>query len=1197
MKSALIHAIYKKAIYLDNDAKRKSTVGEIVNLMAIDSDRVNLAVGYLWVLWSAPYQATLAFILLYGQVGNAVFGGLTIIILSIPLNFILASLQRKLQIGQLKFKDRRIRQMAEILNGMKVIKLYAWEPPFIKRISDSRRQEMGFLIKAAYLNGVNTFTWTFLPFLVMITTFLIYVYGMDQPLTANKAFVTVALFNILRAPLNILPMLIAFLVQALVSLKRIGRFLNHGDVDMSSIGREPDEEFAIRMDGVNLAWSKMSKPFLKDIDFRVKHGELTAIVGQVGAGKSSMITSLLGDMSKVDGTINVSGEIAYIAQQAWIQNLTLKDNILFGKDYIKNKYETVIEACALVTDLEILPGGDQTEIGEKGINLSGGQKQRVNIARAVYQNSEIYLFDDPLSAVDSHVGKHLFDHVVGPKGILKSKTRVLVTHGLAFLKHVDNVVFMKEGAIEAQGKFNDLMEQSDSFKEFVAAANLAAEDKDEAELSMSSVEKSLSLSFSKSLQEGRARTQSAMDRTMYKAERKRAGRKRLFKTISFIENDTNNSVDLTNLQRETNEKTERAQTEAGALISTETAAEGRISMAVVKAYAGAIGYGQLALAMTLFAFYQFFAIGAQLWLTAWADWTQKQLNKPAPVPKRGNNIFSSVYAGFGVGMAVFILLYGLSFSVALVRASAKLHRAILNNIMRCPMLFFDSVPSGRIVNRFSKDVEVTDNTLPQTVRSFLATFFTVLQIFILISFSTPIFLVVLVPLVIFYWFVQRFYVKTSRQLKRVESTTRSPIFNHFSETLTGTTVIRAYGAEERFIEDNHARVDENNIYYYAGTIVAARWLGIRLEFLGSLVVLAASMLAVIGRNSLSSGVVGLAVSSSLQITGALNWSVRMMSDLETYIVSVERLKEYEEVENEADWNIEETKPPADWPEKGIVKFTDYSTRYRADLDLVLNKISFEATAGEKLGIVGRTGAGKSSLTLALFRIIEATDGYIEIDGHRLSALGLHQLRKRLTILPQDPVLFSGSIRENLDPFSVYEENAIWDSLGSAHLKNFTQAAEGGLEYDVGEGGSNLSVGQRQLVCLARALLHKTSILILDEATAAVDLQTDELIQKTIREEFKECTVVTIAHRLNTILDYDRVMVLGAGQILEFDSPRALLDNQSSAFYSMALDAGIINLDEGTSTIEEGSTAGDKPPADEDQPPAEEDQPPADEDQS
>ncbi|GFN98305.1 multidrug resistance-associated protein 1 [Plakobranchus ocellatus] len=491
-----------------------------------------------------------------------------------------------------------------------------------------------------------------------------------------------------------------------------------------------------------------------------------------------------------------------------------------------------------------------------------------------------------------------------------------------------------------------------------------------------------------------------------------------------------------------------------------------------------------------------------------------------------------------------------------IRAANLLHLGLLANILASPMSFFDTTPIGRIVNRFSKDVDTVDVVIPLISGMFLMCVFQTLSTLLVISLSTPMFLMVIFPLLCFYYFVQRFYVATSRQLKRLESVSRSPIYSHFGETVTGAVTIRAYGQEQRFIKDSQTKVDDNQICYYP-SIVANRWLAIRLEVVGNLIIFFASLFAVLGREDLSPGIVGLSITYAMNVTQTLNWMVRMTCELETNIVAVERIKEYTETPTEAAWVIEHNRPSSNWPDKGEVQFKDYQLRYREGLDLVLKGITCNIASGEKVGIVGRTGAGKSSLTMALFRIIEAAGGQIVLDGMDISTIGLHDLRSKITIIPQDPVLFSGTLRMNVDPFGRYSDEQVWSALEHAHLKTFVSGLAEGLLFECSEGGENLSVGQRQLVCLARALLRKTQLLILDEATAAVDLETDDLIQATIRTEFEECTVLTIAHRLNTIMDYTRIMVLDAGQIKEFKSPQALLEDTNSIFHGMAKDAGLV----------------------------------------
>lgn len=508
------------------------------------------------------------------------------------------------------------------------------------------------------------------------------------------------------------------------------------------------------------------------------------------------------------------------------------------------------------------------------------------------------------------------------------------------------------------------------------------------------------------------------------------------------------------------------------------------------------------------------------------------------------------------------------FGIGCLRAARDLHKRLLTNVMRLPMSFFDTTPSGRILNRFSTDVNVIDNVLPMTIQFWVMMAFSVLAILAVISYSTPWFLVVVVPIAAIYYLIQIFFVSTSRQLKRIESITLSPIYNHFSETITGQSLIRAYGEVDRFKSESEIRVDHNQRMTYP-SIIAARWLAVRLEIVGAVVVLFACLFAVLARDTINPATVGLSISYALQISQTLSFLVSMTAEVETNIVAIERVNEYTNRKQEAPWKTVNVDPA--WPQKGVVRFENFQVRYREGLDLVLKGINFSVNSQEKVGIVGRTGAGKSSLTLALFRIIEAADGQIIIDDINIAEIGLHSLRSQLTIIPQDPVLFSGSLRMNIDPFKTYTDDEIWIALEQSHLKMFVKGLTEGLDYTIAESGENLSVGQRQLVCLARALLRKTKVLILDEATAAIDIETDELIQNTIRTQFSDCTILTIAHRLNTIMDSDRVIVLDAGRIAEYDTPKALLENKASIFYGMAKDSGITGIGNATISEEEEKT--------------------------
>nr|XP_046475194.1 multidrug resistance-associated protein 1 isoform X8 [Neodiprion pinetum] len=1155
IRTALIAAIYRKALRMSNAARKESTVGEIVNLMSVDAQRFMDLTAYINMIWSAPLQIVLALYFLWDTLGASVLAGLAVMIILIPVNALIANKVKTLQIRQMKCKDERVKLMNEVLNGIKVLKLYAWEPSFEQQILKIRNKEIQVLKEAAYLNAGTSFIWSCAPFLVSLVSFATFVLSNEENvLDSTKAFVSLSLFNILRFPLSMLPMMISNMVQTSVSVKRINKFMNSEELDPNNVQHDPSELHPLVIENGTFTWcvDESDKPTLRNINLHVQQGHLVAFVGSVGSGKSSLVSALLGEMDRLGGRVNTKGSIAYVSQQAWIQNATLQDNILFGKSLDKSLYNRVIEACALKPDLEMLPAGDKTEIGEKGINLSGGQKQRVSLARAVYSNADIYFMDDPLSAVDSHVGKHIFDNVIGPSGMLKKKTRVLVTHGITYLPEVDDIIVIKNGEVTERGTYKQLLEKKGAFAEFLVqhlqeVGNLEADAVSEADLDELKQQLESTIGTD-DLQQKLSRARSRVSESHSDSgsvNEKRSLNGSLKRQYSI---DSHNSVSL--LHRNSVKEKDALPVKVGEkLIEVEKTETGSVKWKVYSHYLRSIGWFLTVSTIVMNAVFQIFSIGSNAWLSKWSD----DNTTVSDTSKR--DMYLGVYGGLGLGQAFGVILGIMALYLGALRSATAMHRTALHNVLCGPMYLFDTVPIGRILSRFSADVDVMDNKIPPSLSQCLSSLFRAVGTVVAICYSTPLFAVVILPIGVVYYFVQRFYVATSRQLKRLESVSRSPIYSHFGESVTGAPTIRAYGLQDRFIAESESRVDFNQVCYYP-SVIANRWLAIRLEMVGNLIIFFAALFSVLPKEDLTAGGVGFSLSYALQITQTLNWLVRMTSDVETNIVAVERIKEYGETPQEAPWEIPNCSPPADWPSEGRVEFRDYKVRYREGLDLVLKGLTFTVNGGEKVGIVGRTGAGKSSLTLSLFRIIEAAGGKIFIDGLDISQMGLHALRSRLTIIPQDPVLFSGTLRLNLDPFEQHTDDQVWKALEHAHLKEFVKGLPSGLLHEVTEGGDNLSVGQRQLICLARALLRKTRVLILDEATAAVDLETDDLIQRTIREEFKNCTVLTIAHRLNTILDSDRVIVLDKGYITEFDDPETLIQQKTSAFYSMAKDAGL-----------------------------------------
>uniref|UniRef100_A0A8C1YX02 Multidrug resistance-associated protein 1 n=1 Tax=Cyprinus carpio TaxID=7962 RepID=A0A8C1YX02_CYPCA len=1109
-----IHNIFLnfvKALVITHAARRTSTVGEIVNLMSVDAQRFMDLITYINMIWSAPLQVILALYFLWQNLGPSVLAGIAVMVLMVPLNAVIAMKTKTYQVAQMKSKDNRIKLMNEVLNGIKVLKLYAWELAFKDKVSAIRESELRVLKKTAYLGAVSTFTWVCAPFLVALSTFAVYVLVDEHNiLDAQKAFVSLALFNILRFPLNMLPMVISSMVQASVSMKRLRVFLSHEELDEDNVERPAISSYSIRIVEGAFSWSKDDSPTLKRINVCIPEGALVAVVGHVGSGKSSLLSALLGEMQKQEGYVSIKGSVAYVPQQAWIQNATLKDNILFGRDAKDSWYQKVVEACALLPDLEILPGGDSTEIGEKGVNLSGGQKQRVSVARAVYCSCAVYLLDDPLSAVDAHVGKHIFEKVIGPQGLLQGRTRVLVTHGLSFLPQVDLILVMVDGEITEMGSYTELLGRQGAFAEFLHTyTNTEQEEVEESVAGEAGLLRSELLSYIEKV------IGTSMDVEKHEARRKMSC------SISVSRRQSLNSLNTTGTGK-TPQKTEpndvaaskkTKSADAARLTEADKANTGRVKLSVFWEYMKAIGLPLSIFSVFLFFCHHLSSLGSNYWLSLWTD--DPVINNTQP----NREMRLGVYGALGISQ---VFCYSVAVSVGGILASRYLHQTMLYNVLRSPMSFFERTPSGNLVNRFAKETDTIDSVIPSIIKMFMGSMFNVLGSCAVILIATPLVAIIIPPLGLFYFFVQRFYVASSRQLKRLESVSRSPVYTHFNETLLGTSVIRAFGEQQRFITESDGRVDHNQKAYFP-SIVANR----EVRVCGKLY---------------------------HGVTASLNWLVRMSSELETNIVAVEKVKEYGDTEKEV--SASHSTLPAGWPTAGHIEIHNFGLRYREDLELAISDISVNIEGGEKVGIVGRTGAGKSSLTLGLFRIIEAAQGEIRIDGVNVAELGLHELRSRITIIPQDPVLFSGSLRMNLDPFDGYTDEEVWRALELAHLKNFVSGLPDKLNHECSEGGENLSLGQRQLVCLARALLRKTKILVLDEATAAVDLETDNLIQSTIRTQFEDCTVLTIAHRLNTIMDYTRVLVLDKGQMAEFDSPSNLIAKKG-IFYKMAKDSGLV----------------------------------------
>ncbi|KAK9489413.1 P-loop containing nucleoside triphosphate hydrolase protein [Lipomyces doorenjongii] len=1124
IKSSLTSSIYRKSMCLSNGSRQSKSTGDIVNYMTVDVQRLQELSQSAQVLWSGPFQIIF------------MWAGVCVTLCTIFVNAYIARKRRALQKVQMRVKDKRTRLTGEILASIKSIKLYAWEEAFIARLNAIRNdQELANLRKKGVYSAIANFVGSCAPFFVSCSTFAIFVWTAGRPLSTDIVFPALTLFNLLSNPLTPIPQVIAKFVEANVSATPLRDFLVASELQPDAVthldAATESDQSAVTITSGTFLWDESSThpPALKNISFDAKLGQLACVVGRVGAGKSAFLQALLGDLYRESGIVTVRGHVAYCSQVPWITNATVKENILFGKRFHADFYEKTVRACALVEDFGVLPDGDETIVGEKGISLSGGQKARQALARAVYTRADVYILDDPLSAVDQHVGRHLIDNVLGPQGLLATKTKIMATNAIAVLAQADSITMLRDGAIVETGLYTEIMTRTDS--EIYKLVDEFGNHREQQVVVEDTDEKTHPLASGEPEDEDDEELADFHD-GKFGVPLRRASTAS-FKKPTLIDDIPNRR------SKQVKEHSEK----------------GKVKFGVYKEYIKAANLSVVVTFLVLMIASNSMSVGGNVWLKHWSDVNTRYGDNP------DTGKYLGVYLFFGVTGAFLTLFYTLVLWIfCTIEAARKLHDRMLRHVIRSPMSFFDTTPLGRIINRFTADVNRVDEALARVFSNFLTNTCKVLFSIVVISSTNPVFILLVVPIAFLYVYYQKFYLRTSRALKRLESISRSPVYAHFQESLNGVSTIRAYSQIRRFNRINEYHIDFNNRAYYP-SMIARRWLAIRLEFLGSTIIFSTALLSIlaIASGRLSSGLVGLTMSYAFQITQALGAIVRTTVEVEISTVSVERILEYCKIPCEAPEVIEDNRPLADWPMNGAVEFHDFSTRYRPalGLDLVLKGINLKIKPREKIGIVGRTGAGKSSLTLSLFRMIEPVSGFISIDDVNTSKLGLRDLRQRLAIIPQDSQAFEGSVRENLDPGSRFSDNQLWHALELSHLKNHVASMDGGLYARVVEGGSNFSVGQRQLMSLARALLTPSKVLVLDEATAAVDVETDQIIQETIRKEFKDRTILTIAHRLNTIIDSDRIAVLAAGKIVEFDKPEVLLSNKNSMFYALCKQGGLI----------------------------------------
>ncbi|KAG5307336.1 MRP4 protein, partial [Acromyrmex insinuator] len=1175
--------LYRKLLRLNRASMNQTSTGQIMNLLSNDVNRFDQLTSFLNYVWIMPFQIIIMGTIMWQKIGISVLVGIgSLLIIALLVQGTFSLLSRRIRAMIAPLTDRRVQLMSELVAGIQVVKMYAWEKPFSKIVSVTRELEIKKIkfssyVRAAYL-AIIVFTERLTLYFALITFVL-----MGNDLTADVTYEMSTYFNMLQLTTALyFPQALIMLGESMVSLNRLEDFLlmdevnmdrsqktsqlqfksqksneatnaeneidryisRNGSIGLSELQGSLDLPVYVKLQRVSANWiNGQLPPTLCNISLIIKPGQLCAMVGAVGSGKSSVLHLLLkelnpgaglviltqdssknnfeGNLSNGYFTNNSNLRISYASQEPWLFGGTVRDNILFGQPYDKARYMQVANVCALTKDFQQFPQGDMTLVGDRGVSLSGGQRARINLARAVYRQADLYLFDDPLSAVDTRVARHLYRNCITE--YLHDKTRILVTHQLQFLKRADHIVVLDRGFVKMQGNYNEIVKSNKNFIGMMDNFNYEAQKKEDEMRRASEMSRRITIT-------------------------RRVSKLSIASSTICSEIDDSDYVEISP--------------------EAEMTAQGRISGKVYKEYLHHGGnYFMLFILLVLFIISQIATTGNDYWLSYWTtleDVRRIGNTSDTQFTNMYNNSFLGsiftlnsdgllgtldaiyVYTFCIVACTVTTLLRSFLFMKICMNSSCNLHNTMFSNLLQARMSFFHTNSSGRILNRFSKDIGIMDELLPKVMLEALQGCCVVCGIMIMEAILIQWMLIFITIVIVLFFFMTKFCLKTIQSVKRLEGVTKSPMFSHVNATLNGLPTIRSSGVgiekmmQKQFdmLQDRHS-----GTWYLFLTCSTAFGVFTDLIICLFLACLCFSLILVNENGTILDSQAGLAISQSLILIGCLQYSIKQTTETMSLMTSVERIFQYTNLPKEEPITSENP-PPSTWPSEGQLILKDVNMKYHMDDPPVLKNLNVSIEPGWKVGVVGRTGAGKSSLISALFRLFnEGLEGEIKIDGRDTSTVGLSELRCKISIIPQEPVLFSESLRYNLDPFNRYDDMKLWEVLRQVELNDVA------LDHDIFSGGHNFSVGQRQLICLARAILRNNRLLVLDEATANIDSHTDALIQDTIRSNFKECTVITIAHRLNTIIDSDRIIVMENGSIVEFGCPYELLHDKPNGYFS------------------------------------------------